>query len=131
MSSIIQQKYVRCPWILVIIFDKCKMSQTYIELLHHLFFLLVSNIMSQSKPINIPGRRLASSVPPQGGNPPMFSPPQPCASSFDQYCGHLESASYLRDQWKKHVRSYKDSNFLNSYQISERRDLKPISKQKK
>jgi len=65
--------------------------------------------MSNTQPINIP-RKLASSVPPHV--PPNFTSP-PISSSFDQYCGHIESASGLRKHWKNHVRSFKDSFMKN------------------
>lgn len=84
--------------------------------------------MSQSNPINIPGRKLASSVPPQGNNPPMFTPPQSCASSFDTYCGHLDTASHFRDQWKKHVSSFKDAHFMKAYSMKESTNLKQTEK---
>ena len=85
--------------------------------------------MSQSKPINIPGRNLASSVPPQINNPPnVFSPPNSCASSFDFYCGHLENAAKFRDQWKKHVRSFKESDFMKAYSLKESTNLKQTEK---
>lgn len=86
--------------------------------------------MSHSNPINIPGRKLASGVPPQNNNPPnMFSPPPSCASSFDMYCGHLESAARFRDQWTKHVSSFKDSSFVKAYKLDGSTNLKPCTKE--
>lgn len=71
--------------------------------------------MSKSQPINIP-RKLASSVPPQDGPPNFMSPPISIASSFDKYCGHLDSAQDLRKHWKNHVRSFKeDMNHMKTH----------------
>tara|TARA_B110000881_G_scaffold9974_1_gene7545 strand:- start:324 stop:527 length:204 start_codon:yes stop_codon:yes gene_type:complete len=65
-----------------------------------------------TKPINIQSRNLANGRPPQPkDNPPLKNMP---ASSFDEYCGHMENANYFRQFWRKSVNDYKYNKSKNT-----------------